>query len=126
MRKLIIAALAATALLPLQTQAIPSIDSFELRSAQDLVDLCAVPDNDPMVEAAHGFCYGFLSGAGSYHRALNAGKDAHPLYCLPKTVESRAEVARLFVDWSRANPQYMGEPAIDTLIRFAVQTWPCK
>jgi hypothetical protein len=79
-----------------------------------------------MVEAAHGFCYGFLSGAGSYHRALNAGEDAHPIYCLPKTVVSRAEVARLFVDWSLANSQYMDEPAIDTLIRFAVQTWPCK
>ena len=128
MRKVVIAALAAATLVPLQPQAAATVEDFDLRTAQDLVDLCAVPDNDPMVEAARGFCYGFLSGAGNYHRALNAGKNAHPLFCLPKAKPrvSRAEAAAMFVDWGRAHPQYLGEAPVDALVRFAVATWPCK
>ena len=125
MRNVVFAALTAAALLPLPSSAATTVEDFDLRTAEDLVDLCAVPDNDPMVEAARGFCYGFLSGAGSYHRAVNAGKNAHPLFCLPEQKLSRAEGATLFVDWARAHPQSLGETPVDALVRFAVATWPC-
>ena len=127
MRKAIITAIAAAALLPLQSLAASSVEDFDLRTAEDLVDLCAVPDGDPMVEAARGFCYGFLSGVGSYHRAINAGKKATPLFCLPeKGTLTRAEAAKMYVAWARANPQHMKEVPVDNVIRFAVATWPCK
>jgi hypothetical protein len=125
MNKAVLAALAAVALLPLQSHAAATVESFNLRSAQDLVDLCAVSDDDPMVEAAHGFCYGFLSGVGGYHRAINAGANARPLFCLPAEKIPRVDAARMFVDWGRANPQYLAEAPVDALIRFAVATWPC-
>jgi hypothetical protein len=126
MRNAVFAALAAAALLPVLSNAAPTVEDFDLRTAEDLVDLCAVPDGDPMVEAARGFCYGFLSGAGSYHRSVNAGKKAHPLFCLPEQRMSRAEGSKLFVDWARAHPQYLSEAPVDALVRFAVATWPCK
>jgi len=126
MRIAIIAALAAAALLPLQSSASPSAEDFELRTTEKLVDLCAVPDGDPMVEAARGFCYGYLTGAGNYHRALKQGKDSQPLFCLPEPKMTRADAARLFVSWGRANPRHLKEAPIDGLIRFAVTTWPCK
>src|SRR5574337_183720 len=44
MRQVVIAALAATALLPVPSFAAFTADSFELRNAGDLVDLCAVPE----------------------------------------------------------------------------------
>lgn len=125
MRKAAFAALAAAALLPIQSNAATTVEDFNLRTAQDLVDLCAVPDGDPMVEAARAFCYGFLSGAGSYHRSVNAGKKARPLFCLPEQKLSRAEGSKLFVDWARVHPQYLGEAPVDALVRFAVATWPC-
>lgn len=126
MRKANIAALAAAAILPVQVWAVPSVEDFDLRAAEDLVDLCAVPDNDPMAEAARGFCYGFLSGVNHYHRAVNAGKKARPLYCLPANAAlTRAGVAKMYVDWGTANPQYSKEAPVDNLIRFAVATWPC-
>jgi hypothetical protein len=127
MRKAVIAVIAAAALLPLQPRAAPSVEDFALRTAEDLVDLCAVPDGDSMVEAARGFCYGFLSGAGSYQRAINAGANAKPLFCLPeKGAITRGEAARMYVAWARANPQHLKEVPVDNVIRFAVATWPCK
>ena len=125
MRKVVIAALAAAALLPLPSRAAASADSFELRNAGDLVDLCAIPEGDGMAEASLGFCYGFLSGAASYHRALVAGKNPRPLFCPPQPAVSRAEAARMFVAWGRANAPYMSEAPVDALVRFAVATWPC-
>ena len=82
MRKTKLVGLLTMALLPLQSYGEASAASFDLRTARDLVDLCAVYADDPMVDAAHGFCYGFLSGAGGYHQAINAGKDSRPLFCL--------------------------------------------
>lgn len=124
-RNLIFGALIVASLLSFPAQAATSADSFELRSAADLVDLCAVTDNDPMVETARGFCYGFLSGAGNYHRAINPPGQGHPLFCLPEKHLSRVATARMFVEWSRAHPQYLEETPIDNLMRFAVATWPC-
>ena len=31
-----------------------------------------------------------------------------------------------FVAWVRARPQYMQSGAVDTLFRFAAETYPCK
>jgi len=115
----------ATPLLPLPVHAAATADSFNLHSAADLVELCAVPDKDPMFESAHGFCYGFLSGVGNYHRAVNPPEKGHPLFCLPKGGVTRADAARRFVAWSHAHPQYLSETPVDALMRFAMATWPC-
>jgi Ssp1 endopeptidase immunity protein Rap1a len=125
MRKSVIAALAATALLPLHAHAAATADTFDLRNAADLVELCDTPESDAMADTSRAFCYGFLSGAASYHRAITAGKASRPLYCPPQPRVSRAEAASLFVGWGRANPQYLNETPVDALIRFAVATWPC-
>jgi hypothetical protein len=111
------------ALLPLQGQA---ANEVEMRTAQDLVNVCAVADDDPNVEGARAFCYGFLSGTAGYHASINAGKKAKPVYCLPEAGVTRAEGARLFVAWARANPKHLGEAPVDALMRFAAATWPCK
>lgn len=125
MRKVVIAALAAAVVLPFQSHATATADTFNLRNAQDLLDLCAVADSDLMVEAARGFCYGYLSGVNGYHRAVNGGKNARPLYCLPEKTPSRSEAATMFVSWGRSNPQHLSEAPVDALMRFAVATWPC-
>ena len=125
MRKSVYAAVVATALLPLPFAAATAAE-VEVRSAGDLVNICAIADDDPMVDGARGFCYGFLSGAANYHHSLNAGKKGKPLFCPPEPRVSRAQAAKLFVAWGRANPQYMVEAPVDGLMRFATETWPCK
>jgi hypothetical protein len=125
MHKAVVAALAATAMLSFPPDTVSAAE-VELRTAGDLMNVCAVPDDDPRVEGARGFCYGFLSGAAQYHRSVNAGKKGKPLFCPPEPRITRAEAAKLFVAWGRANPQYLGEAPVDALTRFAVATWPCK
>jgi hypothetical protein len=41
MRKAVFATLAAAALLPILSQAAPTVEDFDLHTAADLVDLCA-------------------------------------------------------------------------------------
>ncbi len=99
---------------------------FDLRNAQDLVNLCAVPDGDAMAEAGRSFCYGYLSGVYQYYVAIqDRGKTSAPKICIPDPKPSRAQAAALFVDWAKANGRYMQEPAVDSLGRFAQATWPC-
>ena len=118
--------LLTAALLPLQSYAAASVERFELRSAPDLVDLYAVAADDPMAEAAQGSCYGFLSGAAGYHRAINVGENSWPLCRLPTQRPFRVETANGYVAWSRAHPQHLDEAPADKLIRFAVAPWPCR
>jgi hypothetical protein len=126
MRKLIVLALAAAVVLPLQLQAGVTRATLDLKTAQDLVDLCSVADTDANFEGARGFCYGFMSGAGHYHRAVNASSKSKPLFCMSDPKPSRAEAAKLYVDWARANPKYLSDEPVDALMRFAAATWPCK
>jgi hypothetical protein len=123
MRRTGLAALTVAALLPLQIHA---ANEVEVRTTGDLLNICGVADDNSNVEGARGFCYGFLSGAANYHWSINAGKTAKALFCLPEGGVSRAEGARLFVAWGRANPQHLGEAPVDGLMRFAAATWPCK
>ena len=127
MHRMVAVSVCTLALLPGLSYSAATRESFNLRNAQDLVDLCAVPEGDPMTEAARGFCYGYLSGAGQYHRATHLTARDKPLFCLPevKALPTRAEVARRFVEWGQSHPEHMQEPAIDALVRFAVETWPC-
>jgi hypothetical protein len=118
-------ALCTFALWPGLSHAGATRESFDLRNAQDLVDLCAVPEGDPMHEAARGFCYGFLSGAGAYHRAVAPTAKDKPLFCVPDPRPTREEAAKKFVAWAEAQAEHMQEPPIDALLRFATDTWPC-
>lgn len=100
-------------------------ESFQLRNAQDLIDLCGTPEGEPMAEAARGFCYGFLAGAYQHALAVAGGVPEKTGVCLPDPRPSRAEVARQLVAWGNAHPQHMGESAVDALFRFGHATWPC-
>jgi len=124
MHKTIVAGLMVLTTLPLASQAATS-ESFQLRNGQDLADLCAVPEGDAMAEAARSFCYGYLRGVYDLHAALKPTPKDRPLYCIPAPGPTRAEAGERYVAWSKANPQFMSEPAIDALVRFAVTSWPC-
>jgi hypothetical protein len=92
----------------------------------ELVDVCAIPADAPEYTAASFFCRGFLAGAGQYHGALHpVGGRRPPLFCVPDPAPTLLQAVNAFVAWARANPQHNGEAAIDGLVRFAQQTYPC-
>lgn len=100
-------------------------DNFQVRNSQDLVDLCGVQRNDPVAAQAIHFCEGYLVGVYHYHQALTAGRGQAPVFCPGAQLPTRDEAVALFVTWGRAHPERMQEPAVDSLFRWAVETWPC-
>jgi hypothetical protein len=101
--------------------------NFELDTTGDLVALCTAPSTDPLQKEAVNVCYGFLIGSYHYHVAEYAGlPSGSPLVCLPEPKPPRAKVLKMFLDWTKKHPEYMGDEAVGTWFRFLIETYPCK
>jgi hypothetical protein len=121
-----IVTMALVTLSPLAAGAAVVKDDFYVRNAQDLVDLCSTPESDPLNDAAIHFCHGFVSGAWQYHQAQANGPDGERIVCPPDPPPTRDQAVAMFIDWSRANPERMSEPAVEALFRFLAGKYPCK
>ena len=124
MRRNLLVLLLVMSMLPLTAEAIES-EHFRVRSTADLVEICSVPPSDSMYPAAIGFCHGYGVGAFHYYQATIAGPGGKPFVCLPNPPPSRTEALQMFLAWARENPQYMGEPAVESLFRWLGTKWPC-
>jgi hypothetical protein len=102
-----------------------NLEDFELRTGQDLYDICTLDPNHPHYPVARAYCVGFIEGAGQLHDALAAGPNFDRLVCGPSTV-TLADVVTVYANYAVANPQHMKESAIDSLVRAAAAKWPCK
>jgi len=72
---------------------------------------------------AQNFCFGF--GEGVYQSfVMQRGPNAKPTICLPKGM-SRDTVLSEFLVWTQARPQYNGDYAAKTIIRFLSSRYPC-
>jgi Rap1a immunity proteins len=101
-------------------------EDFALSTTQNLVNLCSVSASDPRAKEAIQMCEGYMLGAYHYYLATNSGKNDMRLVCMPNPTPSRNEVAGMFVEWAKANPQYMKEAPVDSEFRFMSARWPCK
>lgn len=99
-------------------------EHYQLRHAGDLVTVCAAAPSAPDYATSIAFCHGILAGAWGYYVASTAPLDRE--ICSSDTTLTRAKVADTFVAWVRARPQLMQSGAVDTLFRFAAETYPCK
>ena len=100
-------------------------EDFRIRSAQDLVDLCAVATSDPLYASAIHFCHGFVSGAWQYHNSEENGPKGHRLVCPPEPPPTRDQAIAMFLTWSATHASAMSEPAVDALFRFLIEKYPC-
>ena len=121
-----VALVAVLALTPLAAHAKFETEDFRIRSAQDLVDLCAVATSDPLYASAIHFCHGFVSGAWQYHNSEANGPKGQRLVCPPEPPPTRDEAIAMFVAWSATHADKLGEPAVDTLFRFLIEKYPCQ
>jgi hypothetical protein len=72
---------------------------------------------------AQNFCFGF--GEGVYQSfVMQRSPNAKPTICLPKGM-SRDTVLSEFLVWTQARPQYNGDYAAKTIIRFLSNRYPC-
>ena len=125
-RRMIYLLLVAALMMPALAMAAAEPDDFVVDSAQDLVDLCSTPPGNPLYTAAVHFCQGYMVGAYAYYEAANAGPEGQKLVCFPNPAPSRNDAVAMFVEWAKAHPQYMNEPAVESQFRFLVEKWPCK
>jgi hypothetical protein len=101
-------------------------ETFRDGRTADLAVLCAAPESDPMHVAALAWCHGFLIGVGQYHGSTAAaGGPRKTLFCLPAPEPTLDEARTAFVRWVRSHPQHGADRAVDGLLRFAVETYPC-
>jgi len=124
MHRNLLALIFVASMVPLAAEAVDS-ENFRVRSTADLVEICSVPPSDAMYAAATGFCHGYGVGAFHYDQASVSGPGGKPFVCLHNPPPSRTEAIEAFLLWTRENPQYMGEPAVETLFRWLVAKWPC-
>jgi hypothetical protein len=72
---------------------------------------------------AQNFCFGF--GEGVYQSfVMQRSPNAKPTICVPKGM-SRDTVLSEFLVWTKARPQYNGDYAAKTIIRFLSSRYPC-
>ena len=116
-------ALAIAAMLAGSAAAV-TMEDFKVEQSQNLLNLCSADESDPLYAESKMFCLGYFAGAMHFHRALTSTDKIKPVAC-PQGTVTRVEAANNFVTWARANPKYMGEPAIDSAVRSAVAAWPC-
>lgn len=119
------ALVAVAALLPQVARAEFETEDFRIRSAQDLVDLCAVKTDDPLYASAIHFCHGFVSGAWQYHNSEESGPTGQRLVCPPEPPPTRDQAIAMFVTWSATHTDKLSEPAVDALFRFLIEKYPC-
>ena len=96
-----------------------------VKTTGDLVVLCDVSRDNPIYEAAMGFCLGYIDAVIDYHTALTAGPEYDPIVC-PQREVTREEVVMVLLDWSKRNTSHLkSETPVHGLIRAASEKWPC-
>lgn len=100
--------------------------NFEVRNNADLVAVCSTQTSDPNYVAAIHFCHGFAIGYYRYYESLmREGKYFNPIFCIPDGV-TRNQAVSAFVSFSKAHPDYDQAMVGDAVMKFLVETYPCK
>ncbi|CAH2603972.1 conserved exported protein of unknown function [Rhodovastum atsumiense] len=125
MRRLILSAGVLAAALTGAAQAALTPDTFQIRTAGDLVSLCAPSTSDPNAVAAVHMCQGFLVGA---YTVLKTDQEANPrlrLFCTPEPPPSRNDAIAAFITWVNADPSRAALPPVDGVVGYLHQAYPC-
>lgn len=102
-------------------------DAFQVRSTGDLVTLCGADKTDPMYTPAQNFCHGFAVGTYTTLVDMQKGLRAKKkLFCPPASPPSRNDGIASFVAWARAHNDMMALPAVDGVLQFLGEQYPCK
>jgi Rap1a immunity proteins len=112
----------AAMLLALPAQAQRSV-VLQARTAGDLAELCAANPKDPQGDAKINFCHGFAQGSIIVEQRHSEGKKP---FCFPSPPPTRTATMSEFVSWVRASPERRTPPAVDGLLQFLGEHYPCK
>ncbi|HVC59361.1 MAG TPA: Rap1a/Tai family immunity protein [Acetobacteraceae bacterium] len=119
-----LALLAATACLalPMAAHAQRPIN-LHARTAGELAELCGANPREPGGAAKLSYCHGFAQGVVDVE--LQHAGNKRP-FCFPNPAPTRAATLGQFVEWARASPEHRSEGAVDGLMHFLAERYPCK
>jgi hypothetical protein len=103
-----------------------SEEDFQVKTTQNILNLCTASPEDPLFAQAVNFCHGYLVGAYHYYEAAVSGPDGRRFVCPPDPRPSRNETIEMFIEWVKAHSQFWNDPPVETEFRFLTETWPCN
>ncbi len=103
-----------------------SEEDFQVKTTQNILNLCTASPEDPLFAHAVNFCHGYLVGAFHYYLASVSGPEGKRFVCPPDPRPSRNETIRMFTEWVKAHPEFWNEPAVESEFRFLSEIWPCN
>jgi hypothetical protein len=112
----------AAILLALPAHAQRAVD-IHVRTAGDLADLCGANPKDAVGDAKINYCHGFAQAAVDVE--LRHAGDKKP-FCFPSPAPTRTATLAEFVNWVRALPEHRTQGAVDGLLHFLGERFPCK
>lgn len=103
-----------------------SNDDFRITTGASLAMLCSVEQGAPNYVAAIHMCQGYISGVDQLHSAMN-GAGVSPIYCVPETAApNRDQAMTSFAAWIRSDPDAAALPAVEALLTWAANNYPCN
>jgi len=101
-------------------------EDFKVKTTQNLVNLCSATTDDPLADEAVHFCEGYCVGAYHYYATATGGQKDNQWVCLPDPVPSRTSIISLFIEWTKAHPEYANDIPVESLFRFLIEKYPCN
>lgn len=100
-------------------------EHFRLDTMKDLILLCDVDAQDPNATAAIHMCHGFMIGLHHFHEALGRALEG-TVFCVEDDARpTRDEAVAMLVTWSRNNPEHDSKEAVDGVLQWASEAYPC-
>lgn len=116
------AILAGLAIVLVSSGPVQSAEPASRFSTRQLLTACAAGPGAS--DRGTDFCDGFIVGAGLFYLELRRAEKI-PAWACPEPVPDLPEIRRAFIAWAEANPERLGEPAIDGFWRAMAETYPC-
>lgn len=100
-------------------------ENFRLDTTRDLVALCGVDAEDPNAVAAIHMCHGYVTGLVHFHIVMGRALEGR-VYCMKDEARpTRDQAVAMFVEWSKAHPENDSSEAVDGVLLWAADTYPC-
>ena len=101
-------------------------ENFRLDTTRDLVALCGVDAEDPNAVAAIHMCHGYVTGLVHFHIVMGRALEGR-VYCMKDEARpTRDQAVAMFVEWSEAHPENDSSEAVDGVLLWAADTYPCS
>ncbi len=101
-------------------------ENFRLDTMRDLIALCGVDNGDPNAIAAIHMCHGYVMGLTHFNILMGRALEG-TVYCIKEGERpTRDQFIGLLVTWSGNHPEHDSMEAIDGVLQWASDTYPCE